>query len=530
MAATSGIDTHARTFDLNIERILEHWTSAHAVRELIANALDEALLSGTRTPEISKDAAGHWHIRDFGRGLRYESLTQNENNEKLSHPDGVIGKFGIGLKDALATLDRQGVTAILTSRSCRITTRLAHKHGFEDIATLHAVIERSPDPAMVGTDVTLLHLSDTDMRTAMGFFLAYAGVRVLDSTQFGQVLQPPEDAARIYVNGLEVAREENFLFSYNITSPTALLRKALNRERSAVGRTAYAERVRTILKAADAPTVTKALADDLLALETGAAHDEIQWADIRLRATYILNARDRVIFVTANELNQQRNLVDQAQRDGYQTVVVPDNTRDKLVGAQDIAGNEVRELGTYAREWSESFTFEWITPAELSPQERDVWERTDDILALVGGRCGAVREIRISQNIRPDAYGFQAAGLWSPDQGHIVIRRDQLQSLSAYAGTLLHEATHAATGHSDVSRDFEISLTHYLGRVAAEALTAGHRPLHMSAPEATSTRTASASPPVAPSVTASSPADRLSTGPESGIASAWTRLSFRRGR
>ena len=34
-------------FDLNVVRVLEHWTSAHAVREVIANALDEAALSST---------------------------------------------------------------------------------------------------------------------------------------------------------------------------------------------------------------------------------------------------------------------------------------------------------------------------------------------------------------------------------------------------------------------------------------------------------------------------------------------------
>jgi hypothetical protein len=38
--------TEARLFDLNIEKILESWESAHAVRELIANAIDEQQLSG----------------------------------------------------------------------------------------------------------------------------------------------------------------------------------------------------------------------------------------------------------------------------------------------------------------------------------------------------------------------------------------------------------------------------------------------------------------------------------------------------
>ena len=94
-------------FDLNIDKILDNWELPHAIRELIANAVDESNITSTREPEIYRDDSGWWHIRDYGRGLRYQDLTQSENPEKLSNA-GVIGKFGIGLKDALATFDRRG--------------------------------------------------------------------------------------------------------------------------------------------------------------------------------------------------------------------------------------------------------------------------------------------------------------------------------------------------------------------------------------------------------------------------------------
>jgi DNA gyrase/topoisomerase IV subunit B len=71
----------------------------HALRELIANALDEAALTGSAEPVIDKDADdGSWHVRDFGRGLRHEHLTQKEDREKLRRADLVVGKFGVGLK------------------------------------------------------------------------------------------------------------------------------------------------------------------------------------------------------------------------------------------------------------------------------------------------------------------------------------------------------------------------------------------------------------------------------------------------
>ena len=49
------------------------------------------------------------------------------------------------------------------------------------------------------------------------------------------------------MKGLFVAEEPNFLFSYNITRLSAPLRRALNRERSNVGRSAYSDRVKAIL-------------------------------------------------------------------------------------------------------------------------------------------------------------------------------------------------------------------------------------------------------------------------------------------
>ena len=62
----------AREFDLNVEKVLENWTVAHAIREIIANALDEQKLTGSEDIEIYKDHAGRWHVRDYGRGAQKE--------------------------------------------------------------------------------------------------------------------------------------------------------------------------------------------------------------------------------------------------------------------------------------------------------------------------------------------------------------------------------------------------------------------------------------------------------------------------
>src|SRR5438046_3105072 len=103
-----------KNFDLNVDKILENWELSHAIRELISNAIDECVITNTRPPLVVKDDVGWWHVRDYGRCLKYQDLIQSENPEKLSNPS-VIGKFGIGLKDALATFDRKGIKVLIRS-------------------------------------------------------------------------------------------------------------------------------------------------------------------------------------------------------------------------------------------------------------------------------------------------------------------------------------------------------------------------------------------------------------------------------
>ena len=155
------MDNQPRLFDLNIEEVLDHWEVEHAIRDVIANALDEQLLTGSDDIKIFEDDRGVWHVRDFGRGLQIEHFTLNENKEKLASQLPVIGKFGVGLKDALATLHRRGIGVTITSPYGTFVLREAHKHNFDAITTLH--VEQLPAVQMAGTDVALDGVSAADI-------------------------------------------------------------------------------------------------------------------------------------------------------------------------------------------------------------------------------------------------------------------------------------------------------------------------------------------------------------------------------
>jgi len=460
----------SKEFDLNIEEILEDWEVFHALREIIANALDEQVLTNSKDIKIYKDSHGLYHISDFGRGLKYDHLTQKENDEKLNNPD-VIGKFGIGLKDALATFDRKGVKVLIKSKHGDIKLGKSHKHGFDDLTTLHAYISNPSSSHFVGTEFILEGVTDDDMRKAKDLFLKFSSERVIEKTKYGDLLEKKGNSGYIYISGVKVAEEENFLLSYNITALTKKINKALNRERSNVGRTAYSDRVKSILLDSSKKEVAEILVNDLKHYSTGQMHDELKWIDVQEHASKLLNAKEEVIFLTSEELVNDPDMVEKAKTGGYNIISIPENLKHKLNNSTDVNGEKIRDLGQFYNEYKESFEYKFINPNSLNTQEKLVWAKTEKILDLVGGMHHNVKEIKISETMQKDYTTFQeAGGLWDSSMGRIIIKRSELNSLESYAGVLLHEVCHAKSGAADVTRDFEKALSDLLGLLASKNL------------------------------------------------------------
>lgn len=457
-------------FDLNIEKILEDWKIYHALREVIANALDEQQLTQTGEIQITKDNEGCWHIRDYGRGLKYEHLTQKENPEKQMNPN-LIGKFGIGLKDALATFDRHNVNVLIQSKYGDITLSKVQKHGFADIRTLHAYISPPSNPNFIGTEFTFKGISDVDIEKAKDLFLKFSGEQIIEKTKYGEVIRKKATTARIYINGVKVADEENFLFSYNITALNEAIKKALNRERSNVGRSAYSDRVRTILISSGNNEIAHELTADLQNYDTGESHDELKWLDVQEHSVKILNSLEKVVFLTPQEIANGSMMVDEARKSGYKIISIPANLKNKIQGQTDVAGKPIRDLGQFSNEYAQSFEFKFVDPKNLKQEEKRIFDMTSRIFELIGGKPRVVKEIKISETMRKELGSFiEAEGLWESSRGRIIVKRSILNSIESYAGTLLHEVGHALSGANDVSREFESELTEIIGTVGSKAI------------------------------------------------------------
>ncbi|MCB9233459.1 MAG: ATP-binding protein [Bacteroidia bacterium] len=453
-----------KKFDLNIEKILENWETFHAIRELISNALDEQLLTKTKEVKIYKNE-GAWFIRDFGRGLQYTHLTQNENQEKLKNSN-VIGKFGIGLKDALATFDRKGITVLAHSKHSQITISKSAKEGFGDIITLHAIINEPRDKNFIGTEFELIGVSDKDIEEAKNLFLKFSGENVLETTRQGQVIEKKGKNGNIYINGVKVAEEENFLFSYNITVLNASIKKALNRERTNVGRSAYTDSVKKILLASQSRNVAENLARDLTNIARGMAHDELSWIDVQEHSVKILNRQGKYLFVTAFEGMQYPDMIDQARISGHQIITIPDNLKFKIQGSTDHSGNPIVDIGQFVSNYNDSFDFNFIEIGDLTNQEKEIYDLLPLIIDLFGGQPRKVKSIRISTTMRKDLFSnVETMGCWDENSSSIVLSRKTLKSIEEFSGILIHELIHAKTGLDDVTRAFETELTKTIGHL-----------------------------------------------------------------
>lgn len=462
-----------KSFDLNIEKILENWEVYHAIREIISNALDEQTLTGTQDISIYQTDDNVWHIVDYGRGLNYHHLTQNENVEKLND-SRLIGKFGVGLKDALATFYRHGIRVKIISKFGIITLKQSVKTGFEDITTLHAEIAPPKDCSMVGTDFCLDGCSLGDVQKAKSLFLKFTHTDILETTSYGQVIKRTGDTSLIYINGVKVAEEPNFLFSYNITSLTTKLKKALNRERSNIGRTAYTDRVKSILLECQGEDVIYELIDDLQQFGSGYKHDELDWQDVQIYVSQQLKGLDsKSAFITSDDLMQAPSIIDEMERSGYKPIVIPTNLANKMEDFNQGVSDEDAFITTeqFILNQQAEFNPKIINKNDFTATERAVYSKTAQILNLIGGLPPQVQKIRIVENLYDSDLYYETVGLWQPEEHRILIKRNQLQSLQTYAGTLLHECIHAMSDFGDVSRDFEHELTQYIGIIAAKFLS-----------------------------------------------------------
>ncbi|MGZ8183050.1 MAG: hypothetical protein ACXWT1_13925 [Methylobacter sp.] len=185
----------------------------------------------------------------------------------------------------------------------------------------------------------------------------------------------------------------------------------------------------------------------------------------------ILNQQGKYVFVTSFEAMQHPDMIDQARNSGHEIITIPENLKLKIQDTTDLSGNPIIDIGRFVENYNDSFEFNFIDSDKLSDKEKIVYQFTPKILELFGGTPINIKSIKISSTMRKDFFSeVETLGCFDGKSNSIVLSRNTLKSISDYSGILIHELIHAKTGHCDVTRTFESSLTEEIGSLCKQLL------------------------------------------------------------
>jgi hypothetical protein len=273
--------------DLNTNNILQNWDVKKAIKELLANAIDESVETKTSLPLLEfKDNI--LTISDKGRGLNTKHFTQSINNVKANNPN-YIGKFGIGLKDCLAVLYREEKPITIESKYLYVRGMTMRRKTDSKDKTLHVIVEKARDEDFIGTIITVEGVTSSEYRDLKRHFpqFFFSDQKHLIKTEYGLIYakKSSKHKAIIFINGIRVNEEENFMYHYSITSSNKAIMSVMSgdRDRNKIGKTIYGTKVQQILE--EASQKCQQVRDNLLyqftEIDVEDQYHELKYADIK---------------------------------------------------------------------------------------------------------------------------------------------------------------------------------------------------------------------------------------------------------
>ncbi|MBC8060593.1 MAG: ATP-binding protein [Clostridiaceae bacterium] len=383
--------------DLNIgENYLNDWDVYYAIREIIANALDEQNDGKIEVIEKSED---EYIIRDFGSGLKIENFIMMGSNKATKN--SVIGKFGVGLKDALGVLDNNGIEVKIKTAKCSFELHMKEKSKTTKIKTLHVYVYENNEKDFKGTEFSLKKCKREYIEQAKNEFLIYKDdkVRLIEKTQFGDILEKENNNADIYINGMKISEDKNLVFSYNIKNISSKLKKGINRERKYVSRDAYREDIKRIIEKSRHSYVLDTFENQLSRTYSDNSFLEIKWNTVLITTTnYIIkkNINKNVRFVDNEDIQNNRELYDLLCK-SKDTVIINVSQRIKKdieKYRKDIVGDNL------FIEDPTNIEDGLLSKEELNDSQRKILQEAIDILKdinLIKSEFVSINNIKISR-------------------------------------------------------------------------------------------------------------------------------------
>ncbi|MGL4769242.1 MAG: hypothetical protein ACRCW6_03380 [Mycoplasmoidaceae bacterium] len=433
------MESKTNKLDLNIKNILENWEIWHAIREIIVNAIDEHKIRNISDFPIINFHNGIIEIIDKGNGIKKEHFIQNENKEKTERND-LIGKFGIGLKDAIATFNRKNVKLRILSNNFEYSPIMMQKFGAEEgIKTIHIeCLENKYLPA--GTKFIIENINYYDLEKAKNQFLIFSNKEFIIENEYGEIYKKLEnEKSSIYINGMKISEDEEFLYSYNITKKSRKIDNGMNRERNNLGRDIYRESIINILKRSNNEIFKK-----ILEKKSG----EYQFIDVK----YEIFKRFNMIIITEDFMKKEPRCVQYIASERREVISVTKSEYDQL------RKRGIENAESFLKNFINNYESKKINLEQLEIEERDIFE---DGIRLI-------KFFKLNKNdyeIKLIEDHPNALGITDNEEKIIQITKKALENKRKFYGTLLHELAHSYKGSSDCTIEFENDLTDLLGEI-----------------------------------------------------------------
>ena len=425
--------------DLNIKEILENWEIWHAIRELVANSLDEHKMN-----KINNDIIFNYdqdlkrvEIIDFGSGIKSEHFIQTENKEKLDRDD-VIGRFGIGLKDAIATLHRNKALLQIFSNHGTWTPIERIKTG-TNIETIHMEETEAADNNLKGTKIIINNVDIDSFEKTKQQFLCFQNTERMSINEYGEIIERKELSGFIYINGMKVSEDEGFGFSYNILKLNKKITKGLNRERSSMSRDSYRDSIISILKKSE---------DGILTKIRESKTDEYSFIDIKK----LIFAKFDIYPALQSTIDNNPAFAQYLRELGREYEIVTEKEYKLLDNAP-----EVTTLQRFGEDYVNEYTSEEFDIKNLNDQQFNIFENSLNFIKKYNLNSNNVPITLIKEH--PNALG-----VFTENRIEIVV--SALNSLEVCLGVILHEIAHSIKNDTDGTVAFEKELTNFLGKIS----------------------------------------------------------------
>jgi hypothetical protein len=221
------------TIDLNIgTQCLDNWENHDACRELIANAMDEHIISKITQPISINHSRNKCEIIDYGSGITKSSFVIQSNSNKLNN-EKLIGQFGFGMKDAIGVLCKNDIDVTIHTKDFIFTPSYTQRANTSDI-TLHITFKTNndydDDDDNYGTKIVLNNIKKADIEKAKDYFIDFTTIR-FDKLYSDTIMKFSTDSQYIFVNKFRICKaKKNTYFSYNIKKTKDVM-KLFNRDR-----------------------------------------------------------------------------------------------------------------------------------------------------------------------------------------------------------------------------------------------------------------------------------------------------------